>query len=63
MANRSTKKQDILESLESLAMAGVVITICKTRSAKKQVMRVKGCKGYVVGGSRPSTVAAVNYEA
>lgn len=63
MGNRNSKKQDILLSLEALAMAGVLVTVCKTRKAKKQTMRVKGSKGYVVGGSKPGTVAAVNFGA
>lgn len=58
----ANKKQEQLVSLADLAMAGVKVTICKARKAPRQKMRVKSSGSFIVGGHRPGSVKAMNFE-
>lgn len=53
-----TKKQEQLMALSELALAGVKVSVLKSRSAPRQMMRCKGSKGFVSGGYKPLSVVA-----
>ena len=53
-----TKKQEQLMALSELALAGVKVTVLKSRAAPRQMMRCKGSKGFVSGGYKPTNVVA-----
>ena len=45
-------------ALSELALAGVKVTVLKSRAAPRQMMRCKGSKGFVSGGYKPTSVVA-----
>ena len=59
--NRKQKQGEALASLADLVLSGVKVTICATRKAPRQTMRVKSSGGYVVGGHRPGSVKAASF--